>query len=97
MVRVFTSSFEFNCKSYEALVFIANVKGQFRYHIRLMDPDLHSLIPNGEIRYTGKNGYEDLGWIVDQDSKKLMYKISHAIECKLSGQQRMLDTDHGVV
>lgn len=94
MVRVFTTSFNYNHRAYEALVTVALAHDQLRYCVRLLDSELHILIPDGEIRYTGRKGYNDLGWIENEHARKLIRELGQAIEKHTgSSPQLVLERD----
>jgi hypothetical protein len=93
MVRVFTTSFIFNHRSYEALVTVALAKDQLRYCVRLLDAELHILIPDGEIRYTGKKGYADLGWIENEHARKLINSLGQAIEEHINNSEQTVQVE----
>lgn len=60
MARVFTTRFNFNHQTYDAIVTIISNEGHLNFNIRLMDSELYELLPEGHINYTGKNGFRNI-------------------------------------
>ena len=56
MIKVFTTSFEFQGRTYYSMVQMTVGKTDFAMQISVQDPSLHNLLPDGKICYTSKNG-----------------------------------------
>jgi hypothetical protein len=84
MARVFTTSFEFNHQRYNAIVTIITSNQQLNFTVKLLDTDLHHLFPNGEIAYTGADGFEALEVINNTVAQSLMRKVGAAINQHLT-------------
>jgi hypothetical protein len=56
MIRVFTTSFEFQGRTYSSMVQMTIDKSDFAMQISVEDPTLYSLLPDGKISYTSKSG-----------------------------------------
>jgi hypothetical protein len=56
MIRVFTTSFEFQGRTYSSMVQMTIDKSDFAMQISVEDPSLYSLLPDGKISYTSKSG-----------------------------------------
>ena len=84
MARIFTTNFQFNQKSYDAIVTIIARDGKINFTIKVMDMELQELIPNGMVSYEGKEGFERISAINNTISQALMRSISGAIENHLA-------------
>ena len=84
MARIFTTSFEFNRKIYDAIVTVINRENQVSFNIRIMDMELQRILPEGGVEYTGPNGFENLDSIDNTLAQSLMRSISRAIDSHLS-------------
>jgi hypothetical protein len=81
MARIFTTRFNFNERSYDAIVTISSLNDTLTFSIRLMDQELFELIPEGYIRYSGKDGFKQLAGLNDNKlAQALMRSIVKAIE-----------------
>lgn len=60
MARVFTTSFEYNHQKYDAIVTVLQQGDQLQFNVKLLDADLHQVLPNGEVAYVGTDGFEQL-------------------------------------
>jgi hypothetical protein len=80
MARVFTTKFNFNHKIYDAIITILNTDGRPNFNIRLLDVELHELIPNGHLKYEGKDGFKDLAATENQVTQSLMSCLAASIE-----------------
>ena len=79
MARIFTTSFEFNHRRYDAIVTIITHNQQLNFTVKLLDADLHHLFPQGEIAYSGTDGFEALETINNTVAQSLMRKLGAAI------------------
>jgi hypothetical protein len=79
MARVFTTSFEFNHQRYQAIVTILSKGDQLNFNVRLLDPELHEIIPEGVIDYLGANGYEKMDNIRNNFAQSLINKVGEAV------------------
>ena len=84
MARIFTTSFEFNQKLYDAIVTMIQKENKISFNIKIMDLELHRILPSGEVEYTGLNGFESLESIDNTLAQSLMRSISRAIDTHLS-------------
>lgn len=60
MARVFTTRFVFNHQVYDALVTVISNSDDLKFTVKLMDNDLVELLPDGQLKYTGKEGFKDV-------------------------------------
>ena len=80
MARVFTTSLEFNHRLYDAIVTVLDADKDLTFQVRLLDKDLHTVFPDGQVRLGSEAlqpGTEPSG---DQVSKGILKKIGEAIE-----------------
>ena len=84
MARIFTTTFEFNQKVYDAIVTVVNREGKISFNIKIMDMELHRILPEGAVEYTGPDGYQNLASINNTVAQSLMRSISRAIDSHLS-------------
>lgn len=81
MARIFTTRFHFNGRPYDAIVTISSINDTLTFSIRLMDQELFELIPDGFIKYSGKDGFKQLSTLNDNKlAQALMRSIVKAIE-----------------
>ncbi|MGZ3852086.1 MAG: hypothetical protein ACXVLT_06700 [Flavisolibacter sp.] len=57
MARVFTTRFIFNHQVYDAIVTVISHDGDLKFTVKLMDNELVRLLPEGHLKYTGKDGF----------------------------------------
>lgn len=79
MARIFTTSFQFNHRQYDAIVTLITHDSQINFHIKILDADIHHLIPNGEVEYTGMDGFEKLETINNTLAQALMRRLQQVI------------------
>jgi hypothetical protein len=79
MARVFTTSFEFNHQRYQAIVTIISKGDQLNFNVRLLDPDLHDIVPEGVINYSGIDGFEKLENVRNNFARNLINKVGEAV------------------
>jgi hypothetical protein len=84
MARIFTTSFTFNHRKYDAIVTVINRDNKVSFSVKVMDMDLQELIPEGTVEYDGLDGYEKLECLNNTVSQSLMRSLSQAIESHLS-------------
>ena len=84
MARIFTTSFEFNQKVYDAIVTVISREQELSFNIKIMDLELLRILPEGGVEYTGANGFENLDVIDNTLAQSLMRSISRAIDSHLS-------------
>ena len=84
MARIFTTSFEFNQKIYDAIVTVINRENKVSFNIKIMDMELQRILPAGGVEYTGANGFEYMDSIDNTLAQSLMRSISRAIDSHLS-------------
>lgn len=79
MARVFTTSFEFNHQRYDAIVTITSKDSQLNFNVRLLDVDLLSLFPEGQIKYCGPDGFEQLAPAENAMAQQVVRRLGEAI------------------
>ena len=79
MARIFTTSFEFNEQRYDAIVTVISRGDEVNFNVKLLGADFDHLFPNGEIAYSGTNGYEQLEIINNALAQPIMHSIGAAI------------------
>lgn len=84
MARIFTTRFSFNEQSYDAIVTVLTTGGQLNFSIRVLDTELFDLIPGGNIRYHGEDGFKDLE-VKNELARSLMHSIAISIDDHLVG------------
>ena len=80
MARVFTTKFNFNHKLYDAIITIINSDGKSSFNVRLLDIELHELIPNGHLNYQGKDGFKDVATSENHLAQSLVNSVAASIE-----------------
>ena len=84
MARIFTTSFEFNHKVYDAIVTVISREQELVFTIKIMDLELQRILPPGGVEYTGAHGFENMDVIDNTLAQSLMRSISRAIDSHLS-------------
>lgn len=84
MVRLFSVDFNFKDESYTALVNSYMKDNEISFDIKLYDPALHSILPQGKLSYKGRKGYETLGDFNYPHSRELIKAIAGAIDSRLA-------------
>jgi hypothetical protein len=84
MARIFTTRFEFNQKDYDAIVTVISQGNKVSFKIRILDRELQRILPDGEVEYTGLNGFENLVSMDNTLAQSLMRSISRAIDSHLA-------------
>jgi len=84
MARIFTTRFQYNAQSYEAIVTIIPKENTTTFHVKVLDLDLHVLLPGGEVSYEGKDGFKANSKVDNRLALALMSSISTAIEQHLA-------------
>jgi hypothetical protein len=80
MARIFTTKFNFNHKLYDAIITLINNDGQTSFHVRLLDNELHEVIPNGQLNFNGKEGFKEQVRVDDHLARALMTSVAASIE-----------------
>ena len=80
MARVFTTKFNFNHKLYDAIITIINSDEKPSFNVRILDVELHELIPNGHLNYQGKDGFKNLAASENQLTQSLVNCVAASIE-----------------
>ena len=80
MARVFTTSFEFNHRLYDAIVTVLPSESDLQFQVRLLDQDLHRVFPDGKVHFGTETMYADTQHSDDQVSRGILKKIGEAIE-----------------
>jgi hypothetical protein len=84
MARIFTTKFHFNDREYDAIISVISSNGNLSFNVKVLDADLFDLIPNGNIEYTGKDGFRQLDPAGKHpDRASLMNAIATSIELHL--------------
>ena len=52
---------------------------QLNFNVRLLDPDLQEFFPDGVIRYSGANGFEQLNDDKNNIAQSLIKKVGEAV------------------
>lgn len=84
MDRLFSVDFNFRDESYTALVKSYMKDNEVSFDIKLYDPALHSILPEGKLSYKGRNGYEILDNFNYPFSRELILAIAVAIDNRLA-------------
>jgi hypothetical protein len=79
MARIFTTKFTFNHQTYDAIVTMLNTDGKLNFNIKVLDNDLHEILPGGLINYEGKEGFKNIK-PGNQMTQSLIHSIANAIE-----------------
>ncbi len=80
MARVFTTSFEFNHRLYDAIVTVLATEKDLSFQVRLLDEDLHALFPDGQLSLGAEAMKPPTETTDDQVSRGILRKIGEAIE-----------------
>lgn len=83
MARVFTTRFNFNHQIYDAIVTVSSVEGQMQFTVRVMDPELLQLLPDGHLNYTGKDGFKQV-LVQNHLAESLIQSIAVSVEQHLT-------------
>ena len=84
MARIFTTQFQYNAQSYEAVVTIISKGDTTTFHVKVLDLDLHVLLPDGKMTYLGKEDFKANNKVDNHFTLALMNSISVAIEHHLA-------------
>jgi len=60
MVKVFTTQFHFNQQYYDAIITVLGKNEKTLFQVKVLDMDIHHLLPGGEATYVDKE------WLKDQ-------------------------------
>jgi hypothetical protein len=85
MARIFTTKFVFNHQPYDAIVTIISNEGKLSFIIKLMDVELHDLIPQGQIQYNGADGFKNIR-AENHLTQALIRSIAQSVERHLVSQ-----------
>jgi hypothetical protein len=80
MARIFTTKFNFNHKAYDAIITLISSDGKTSFNVKLLDAELHDLIPNGHLNYEGQDGFKQLGFEDNHLAQSLMNCVAKSIE-----------------
>lgn len=83
MTRIFTTDFIFNQQPYHAIVSMT-VKEKVSFTVKVLDIDLHDLLPEGMVKYEGMDGFKNITYLDNATAQSLMQSIAAAIEEHLS-------------
>lgn len=79
MARIFTTQFTFNHQMYDAIVTMISTDGKLNFNVKVLDLELHDLLPGGNIKYEGKEGFRNLQ-VDNQLTQSLIHSIANSIE-----------------
>jgi hypothetical protein len=85
MARLFTTRFNFNHQTYDAIVTVTSNDGHLNFTIRLMDDELFELLPDGHFNYIGKEGFKNIQ-VDNHLTQSLIQSIAVSIEKHLKVQ-----------
>lgn len=80
MIKVFTTSFEFQGHTYSSMVQMTMDERDFALQISIQDPVLHNLLPGGKISYTSKKGLTINEVEKKQQTQELVGSIVRSVE-----------------
>lgn len=80
MARIFTTTFQFNHERYDAIITIFSDENGPQFHVRVLSESLMELIPTGEVRYSGRLGFQKVSSLNNTLAQSVMLRISEAIE-----------------
>lgn len=84
MARIFTTSFEFNHKSYDAIVTVLSQDDELNFHVKLLNEEVRELLPNGELDVHGLKGFESLKEMSNHHMQSFINSLAGAIEKHVS-------------
>jgi hypothetical protein len=79
MARIFTTKFAFNHQVYDAIVTMITNEGKLNFTVKVLDNDLHQLLPGGHVNYEGRQGFKNLQ-MNNQMAEALVQCIANSIE-----------------
>jgi hypothetical protein len=79
MARIFTTRFTFNQQVYDAIVTMLTSEGKLNFTIKVLDLELHELLPGGHINYEGEQGFKDIQ-LNNRMAETLVQCIARSIE-----------------
>lgn len=80
MARIFTTQFQYNHQNYDAIVTIVTKEDTTYFNVKVLDQDLHAVLPGGEVYFEGKEGFMNNSKVDNRLTLALMSSISVAIE-----------------
>jgi hypothetical protein len=80
MARIFTTKFNFNDKEYDAIITVIDSNGRTSFNVRLLDVELHELVPDGHLNYQGRDTISKAANESDHSVQSLMNSIAASIE-----------------
>jgi hypothetical protein len=80
MARIFTTKFNFNDKEYDAIITVIDSNGRTSFNVRLLDVELHELVPDGHLNYQGRDTINKAANESDHSVQLLMNSIAASIE-----------------
>lgn len=84
MARIFTTSFEFNHKCYDAIVTVISQDGELSFHVKMLNEEVLEMLPNGEVDFQGLNGFESLKDMGNNHMQSFFRSMASAIEKHIS-------------
>lgn len=79
MVRIFTTSFNYNHQLYDAIVTVKSKDDKMQFTIKVMDADLHAFLPEGLVQYVGQDGYKNISYLKNPYAQSVLQSIAEAI------------------
>jgi hypothetical protein len=79
MARIFTTRFNFNHQVYDAIVTVINQEGKLNFNVKVLDSELHDLLPGGHVNYQGREGFRHIE-LDHHLSQHLLNSIALSIE-----------------
>jgi hypothetical protein len=79
MARIFTTQFQFNHQTYDAIVTVISTNGKLSFNVKVLDMELFDLLPGGHVRYEGHNGFRQID-LDNRLSQSLLQSIGSSIE-----------------
>jgi hypothetical protein len=80
MARIFTTKFNFNHKEYDAIITVVDSDGKTSFNVRLLDVELHELVPDGHLNYHGRDSISNAANESGHPAQSLMNSIAASIE-----------------
>lgn len=84
MVRIFTTQFQYNHQVYDAIITVIPKDGATTFTIKVLDFNLHALLPGGEMSFENKDRFEIKDLPSNQFTYALLKSISTAIEAHIA-------------
>ena len=83
MGRIFTTDFHFGEKKYSALVSYTADRNDLDINVKVSDPSLHHLLPDGNFTYNSRSGLDVRAVQEKEQAQELVGSIVRSIERQL--------------